>query len=406
MLYDNAQILDLLALDHARAKNPLYRDRALETVGWLRREMTTADGAFSSSLDADAEGEEGKFYVWSRAEIDDALGAEDAAFFAAKYDITAAGNFEGHNIPNRLGDFSDKPEEAARLAALRGTLQQRRDIRIRPGLDDKILADWNGLMIAALANAARAFDAPDWLDDAKAAFDFIATTMTRDGRLGHSWRAGGLVFPGLASDYAAMIRAGLALHEATGEGAWLAQAINWHDLLEHHHADTEHGGYFLTADDAEGLIVRPHSTVDDAIPNHNGLIAQNLVRLAVLTGDERYRAKADAMLAAILPRAADNLFGHLSLLNALDMRLTASEIVIVGTGAEADALLAAARRLPHANRIIRQAGSGEALASNHPAQAKLASLNGTAAFVCSGQTCSLPVTDPDALTQLAGFVAT
>jgi uncharacterized protein YyaL (SSP411 family) len=400
MLYDNAQILDLLALDFARTKNPLYRDRANETVGWLRREMTIAEGAFSSSLDADSEGEEGKFYVWSAAELQEVLGPDDAAFFAAAYDISAAGNFEGHNIPNRLAGSHDTPEEAAKLAMLRDMLQQRRNMRVRPGLDDKILADWNGLTIAALANAARAFDAPDWLDDATAAFAFVAGNMTRDGRLGHSWREGALLFPGLASDYAAMIRAGIALHEATGEGAYLAQALHWQAALERHHADTEHGGYFLTADDAEGLIVRPHSTVDDAIPNHNGLVAQNLLRLGVLTGDDRFRARADTMFDSILPRAADNLFGHLSLLNALDMRLTASEIVIVGEGDKANALLTAARRLPHANRIVLYAGNGEALGSNHPASAKLASLSGAAAFVCSGQSCSLPVIEPTALVRL------
>jgi uncharacterized protein YyaL (SSP411 family) len=403
MLYDNAQILDLLALDHARTANPLYRARANETVGWLRREMKIADGPFSSSLDADSEGEEGKFYVWSLAEIQDVLGTDDAAFFAGKYDITAAGNFEGHNIPNRLNGTIDPPDDAARLAGLREKLLQRRGTRVRPGLDDKILADWNGLMIAALANAANAFDERGWLNDARNAFTFVATHMTRAGRLGHSWRTGGLLFPGLASDYAAMIRAGLALHEATGEGAWLAQAVTWQDVLDRHHADTEHGGYFLTADDAEGLIVRPHSTLDDAIPNHNGLIAQNLVRLAVLTGDDRFRAKADALFNAILPRGADNLFGHLSLLNALDMRLTASEIVVVGQGDGANALLAVARRLPHANRVVVHAGNVEALASNHPAKARLASVSGAAAFVCSGQSCSLPVTEPDALVQLVNF---
>jgi uncharacterized protein YyaL (SSP411 family) len=212
-----------------------------------------------------------------------------------------------------------------------------------------------------------------------------------------------------------MIRAALALHEATGEGAWLAQAVAWQDALERHHADAEHsrskngvaslayGGYFLTADDAEGLIIRPHSTLDDAIPNHNGLIAQNLVRLAVLTGDDRFRSKADALFAAILPRGADNLFGHLSLLNALDMHLTASEIVVVGQGADASALLDAARRLPHANRIVLRAGDGAGLANNHPAKAKLAFVPGAAAFVCSGQSCSLPVTEADALVQLLSF---
>lgn len=402
MLYDNAQILDLLALDYARTRNPLYRDRARETIDWLKREMTLEEGAFASSLDADSEGEEGRFYVWSLAEIQTALGAEDAAFFAAKYDISAAGNFEGHNIPNRLNGLTDAPDDAARLAMLRQRLLQRRGMRVRPGLDDKVLADWNGLMIAALANAATAFNEAEWLNDARAAFAFVATNMTRDGRLGHSWRAGGLLFPGLASDHVAMIRAALMLHEATGEGAWLQQAVKWQDALEAHHND-EQGGYFLTADDAEGLIVRPHATVDDAIPNHNGLAAQNLVRLAVLTGDDRYRANADTLLEAILPRATDNLFGHLSLLNALDMRLTASEIVVVGQGPQSDTLLGVARALPHANRIVLRAGDGAALKAGHPARAKLASVTGAAAFVCSGQTCSLPVTKPEELVQLVSF---
>jgi uncharacterized protein YyaL (SSP411 family) len=402
MLYDNAQILDLLALDYALTKNPLYRRRAIETVGWLSQEMLVEGGGFASSLDADSEGEEGRYYVWSLAEVQEVLGADDAAFFAAKYDVTAGGNFEGHNILNRLNASTDTPEDAARLAPLRDKLQQRRSTRVGPGLDDKVLADWNGLMIAALANAAVAFERPGWLTLAKTAFAFIARAMTRDERLGHSFRAGALLFPGLASDYAAMIRAGIALHEATGEGGWLAQAVKWQHVLDAHHANAD-GGYFLTADDAEGLIIRPHATVDDAIPNHNGLIAQNLVRLAVLTGDDTWRAKADAMFTAILPRAADNLFGHLSLLNALDMHLTASEIVVVGQGGEADALLSVARGLPHANRIVLHASGGAALSDNHPAKAKLAAVSGTAAFVCRGQSCSLPVTTPDSLHQLVSF---
>ncbi|MDQ8732642.1 thioredoxin domain-containing protein [Bradyrhizobium sp. LHD-71] len=401
MLYDNAQILDLLALDYAQTKNPLYRERAIETVGWLRREMKTAEGAFASSLDADSEGEEGKFYVWSAAEIQEALGPEDAALFATKYDISSAGNFEGHNIPNRLAHPDDTPEETAKLAVLRQMLLQRRSTRIRPGLDDKILADWNGLMIAALANAAVAFDQPDWLSDAKTGFNFVARSMTRGDRIGHSWRAGSLLLPGLASDYAAMIRAGLALYEATGEATWLSHAVKWQRTLDAHHADNTHGGYFLTADDAEGLIIRPHSTVDDAIPNHNGLIAQNLIRLAVLTGDDSWRAKADAMFDAILPRATDHLFGHLSLLNALDMRLTSSEVVVVGQGAQAEALLRTARSLPHASRIVLHASDGTGLADDHPAKAKLSTVSEAAAFVCRGQVCSLPVTDPADLATIA-----
>ncbi len=197
MLYDNAQILDMLALEHTRAPNPLYRERAIETVGWLKREMTIPEGGFSSSLDADSEGEEGKFYVWSQDEIEHLLGTDDATFFAAKYDVSAEGNFEGHTILNRLTSSDDTPVETEQLAAMRDVLFAARAKRVRPGLDDKILADWNGLMIAALAHAAKAFDRPEWLELARRAFEFVAHTMTRGDRLGHSWRAGNLLLPGL-----------------------------------------------------------------------------------------------------------------------------------------------------------------------------------------------------------------
>ncbi|MGB3867640.1 MAG: thioredoxin domain-containing protein [Xanthobacteraceae bacterium] len=400
MLYNNAQLLDLLTLEHARAPNALYAQRAAETVGWLLREMTTGEGAFASSLDADSEGEEGKFYVWSLAETEDALGPRDAAAFAARYDITEVGNFEGHNIPNRLKTIDLGDDDDDYMRTLREKLLARRAARVRPGLDDKVLADWNGLMIAALVHAAITFTQPAWLSHARRAFDFIATTMTRDGRLGHSWRAGLLLVPGLASDYAAMIRAALALHEATGEASYLHQALAWQQLLDRRYADAGHGGYYLTADDAEGLIVRPHSTVDDAIPNHNGVAAQNLVRLAVLSGDETWRARADALFAALLPRAAENMFGHLSLLNALDLHLTGAEIVVVGEGGEADALLRAARNLPHATTIVAHAPRADDLPQSHPARAKADSVSGAAAFVCRRQNCSLPVTTAQALNEL------
>jgi len=409
MLYDNAQILDLLALDFSRSPNPLYRARAAETVGWLRREMLTAEGGFASSLDADSEGEEGKYYVWSLDEVRQALGAADvaphaagdsAAFFAAEYDVSAAGNFEGHNILNRLNGLPDIPTQSERLAMLRSLLQQVRDRRIRPGLDDKVLADWNGLTIAALVHAAMAFAEPGWLDLARGAFDFVARSMSDGDRLGHSWRAGKLLLPGLASDYAAMVRAALALFEATGERRFLDVAVTWQRSLDTHYADGDHGGYYLTADDAEGLIIRPHSTHDDAIPNHTGLIAQNLVRLSVLTGDHHWRARADGLFAALLPQAAENVFAHLSLLNALDLQVGGNEIVVVGEGMDADALLAAARALPHAVTIILRAPRADALAPTHPARAKLAATATSAAFVCHGQSCSLPVTDPQALVRL------
>lgn len=395
MLYDNAQLLELLALEHARTKTPLFAQRAAETVGWLMREMTTKEGGFASSLDADSEGEEGKFYVWSLADIERLLGPDDAAAFAAAYEVTAEGNFEGHNILNRLKPLSGRPMAEPRLAELRELLHQERSKRVRPGLDDKVLADWNGLMIAALATAAGVFGRKEWLSFAERAFAFISASMTRGDRLGHSWRDGRLLFPGLASDYAAMIRAAIALFEATQQKKYLDQALAWQAALDRHHADPERGGYLLTADDAEGLIVRPHATADDAIPNHNGLIAQNLVRLAVLAGEDALRDKADRMFDALLPLAAQNAFGHLSLLNALDMRLGLAEIVIAGEGA--DALFDAALEMPPAIRAVLRVADSNALPPSHPAQAKIAGTEGAAAFVCRGETCSLPVTDVEAL---------
>jgi hypothetical protein len=404
MLYDNAQLLELLALAHARGGNVLFRDRARETVGWLAREMTTAEGAFAASLDADSEGEEGKFYVWSKNEIVELIGPEAGGFFMRHYDVSDEGNFEGHNILNRLASVARSAADEARLAALRAILLEARAGRVRPGLDDKVLADWNGLTIAALVNAGVLLDEPDWIAMAARAFEFIAGSMTRhdrqDQRLGHSWRAGQLLFPGLASDFAAMTRAALALYEATGKPDYLDRALSWQRALERHYADAD-GGYYLTADDAEGLLLRPRATVDDASPNHNAVIAQNLLRLAALSGDPQWRARADRLFDGVLSAAGSNLFGHVALLNALDLRLRGAEIVITGAGARADQLTAAALKLPFLDRIVLRAVRATDLPVTHPAQEKLKATSEPAAFICVGETCSLPVNAPE---QIAGAV--
>jgi len=393
MLYDNAQLLELLALAYQRSGKPLFRARARETVEWLQREMTTGDGAFAASLDADSEGEEGKFYVWSNNEIVELLGPEAGGFFARHYDVSDAGNFEGHTILNRLKRLERTEADEARLAALRAILLDARAGRVRPGLDDKVLADWNGLMIASLVNAGVVLDQPSWLAMAQRAFAFIARTMTKGDRLGHSWRAGKLLFPGLASDFAAMIRAALALHEATGERAYLAQALAWQRAFDAHYADPDTGGYYLSADDADDLLLRPHSTADDATPNPNAVAAQNLLRLAVLAGDDRWRAQADLLIDGILSAAASNLFGHVALLNALDLRLRGAEIVL--TGREADRFAQAALKLPFLDRIVLRAASAADLAVAHPAQQKIKAAPESAAFICVGATCSLPVGSAD-----------
>jgi uncharacterized protein len=399
MLYDNAQLLELLALAYQRSANDLFRTRARETVAWLEREMTTGEGAFCASLDADSEGEEGKFYVWSPAEIEAVLGKDDAAFFAAHYDVTPAGNFEGHNILNRLMHLPRSMEDENRLAPMRAKLLAARAKRVRPGLDDKVLADWNGLMIAGLVNAGVSLDEPAWVQRAARAFLFVDAKMAHGDRLGHSWRDGRLLFPGLASDHAAMIRSALALHEATGEHAYLERALAWQGTLDRHYANPDSGGYFLTADDAEGLVVRPNATTDDATPNPNALAAQNLVRLATLTGQHAWRDQADRLFEGVLAAAGENVFAHLALLNALDLRLRAAEIVVAGEGARANELLAAARKLPFLDRIVLRAPSAAALPVSHPAQAKIAATSDAAAFVCVGETCSLPVTTPAALAE-------
>jgi len=396
MLYDNAQLLELLALAYQRSKAPLFATRARETVEWLKREMTTKEGAFAASLDADSEGEEGKFYVWSKNEIIELIGPEAGEFFATHYDVSDDGNFEGHNILNRLQSVPRSDADEARLAALRAILLDARAGRVRPGLDDKVLADWNGLMIAALVNAGIIFGEPSWIAMARRAFDFIAKYMTKDNRLGHSYRAGKLLFPGLASDFAAMIRAALALHEATGDHGLLEQALLWQRALDAHYADPDTGGYYWSADDATDLLLRPHSTSDDATPNANAVSAQNLVRLAVLSGDDKWRDKADRLLDGILSAAAKNLFGHVALLNALDLRLRGAEIVVTGT--RADALAQAALKLPFIERIVLRAPTAAALPATHPARDKIAAAP-EAAFVCVGERCSLPVTSADKIAE-------
>jgi uncharacterized protein len=400
MLYDNAQLLELLALAYQRTSNALFATRARETVQWLKREMTTNEGAFAASLDADSEGEEGKFYVWSKNEIIELIGPEAGEFFARHYDVSDEGNFEGHNILNRLKNAPRSEADETRLASLRAVLLDARAGRVRPGLDDKVLADWNGLMIAALVNSGIVLEQPSWVEMARRAFEFIAQAMTKDGRLGHSWRDGKLLYPGLASDFAAMIRAALALYEATGEHAFLDRAVTWQDAFDAHYADRDTGGYYLSADDASDLLLRPHSTSDDATPNPNAVAAQNLVRFAVLTGQDRWREKADRLIENILSAAERNLFSHVALLNALDLRLRAAEII--ATGSKAEDFARAALKLTYLDRIVLRAAAAGDLPPAHPAHEKLKATSGSAAFVCVGERCSLPVTDPG---QIASTVA-
>ncbi len=401
MLYDNAQLLELLALAYAHTGDELFLARARETVAWLEREMVTPEGAFAASLDADSEGHEGKFYVWTKAEIKAVLGADDAAFFGPFYDVSEDGNWERSIILNRtkVGDVS--MVEEARLQPLKDKLLAARAKRVRPGLDDKALADWNGLMIAALARAGALLGEAAWVALAARAFAGVRQTMVVDGRLGHSYRAGRLLRPGLASDLAAMARAGIALHEATGDPAPLLDAQSFLAELETHYADPATGAYFLTADDADALVMRPLSSLDEALPNYNAVAADALVRLAAHLGDDDLRARADRVIGALSGAAAQNPLAHSSLLNALDTRLRLAEIVAVG--AQREAFAEAGLRLPFLNRVVVRAAEASGLPPGSLARARAESAPAEgAAFVCVAERCSLPVTDPETL---AGIIA-
>ena len=299
MLYDNAQLIDLLTLVWQETGNGLYAMRVAETVDWIAREMLTPEGGFSSSLDADSEHEEGKFYVWSAAEIDALLG-EHAPRFKEFYDVADGGNWEGHTILNRLRhlELAD-PATEAELSACRAILFHAREERVHPGLDDKVLADWNGLMITALANAATVFERPDWLDYATDAFAFIAEQMSDGaGRLFHASRGGKKRHAAVLDDYANMSRAALALYEATGEADYRARAEAWVAIADRHYWDASGGAYFFTADDTEALIARTKTAQDSPNPSGNGVMIGVLARLFYITGKNHYRERAERIVAA------------------------------------------------------------------------------------------------------------
>lgn len=398
MLYDNAQLLELLALAYRDTGVPLYLARASETVAWLEREMMSPEGAFTASLDADSEGEEGRFYVWDADEIAAILGPDDAAFFARFYDVTPVGNWEGHTILNRTQAGAVSADDEARLAPLRAKLFEARAPRVRPGRDDKVLADWNGLMIAALAHAGAMLGQGAWVRLAKQAFDVVYTCMLTEGRLAHSLCGSKLITPGLSSDLAAMARAGIALHEATGDKIPLERARQFLEILENHHLDPASGTYFLTANDAEKLILRPISTHDEALPNANAVAADALLRISTLLDDDALRARADRILAGLSGAANRNVLAHGATLNALDTRFGLAEIVVVGTGLHADALTQAALALPFPLRVVKRVASADEVAEGSVTAARIASAPPEgAAFICVGETCTLPVTNPDDL---------
>jgi uncharacterized protein YyaL (SSP411 family) len=415
MLYDNAMFVELLAEAWAETKSPLYAARARETVAWLMAEMRTgragespraskdpspAGGenepfALASAFDADSEGEEGKFYVWSEAEIDSALGS-DSAFFKKTYDVSAGGNWEGRNILRRDPDEGLLAEaDEKRLAALRAKLLAIRAGRVPPGRDDKVLADWNGLAVAALSSAGATFGEKNWIAAAKNVFAFATRELVgMDERPRHSWREGKARHPATLDDLAQLARGALALHEATGEGNYLAAAEKYVALADARYWDAGAGGYFLSADDVADLIQRSKPLFDNATPSGNGAMAEALARLFHLTGKDSYRARAEELFQALAPRRVEMLINAPGLACAFEYLERPTLIVVAGEGKGADDLLAAAFALPAPAKIVQRVADGNLLPASHPAHGKGPVDGKPAAYVCVGKTCGLPVTDP------------
>ncbi len=394
MLYDNALLVELLSQVWAETRHPLLAERVDETIGWVEREMRVEGGGLAASLDADSEGEEGKFYVWDAAEVLSLLGAEDARFFSEVYDVRPGGNWEGSTILNRLGAPEPLDAEAEqRLARCRETLLAARAPRIRPGRDDKTLADWSALMIAALTRAAMMFDRPDWLALARQAYDFVVQRMDAGNhRLYHSYRAGKPGAHGLLEDYAGMGLAACRLAMATGDDAYLNQAARWADVIETHFADPR-GGYAHSANDGEALIARPRPIHDQATPSGNGLTAALLVSLYQLTGAPLWAERAQALFNAFGGEVTRNFFGLSSFLMAYEDFVHPTQIILAG---DVDpAMLQAAWRHAPPGASIQCLAAGAQLAAAHPGHAIDAS--SPAAYVCADMTCSLPLTDADAL---------
>ena len=420
MLYDNALLARLYLLTYQATHKPEYRRVCEETLDWALREVTDPLGGFYSTLDADSEGVEGKFYVWTAAEVRAALGAEDAHKVMSFYDVTPGGNFEGQNILHVTRDaataarsygLSDE-EFAALLTAARARLLALRAERVRPGRDEKVLTAWNGLLLRALAEAARVLERDDYRAAAERNAEFVLVELRRGGRLLRSWKRGGAgdragqaKLAGYLEDYAAYADGLLALYEATFEPRWLSEARGLADQIITLFWDEARGAFYDTASDHEQLIVRPRDPFDNATPAGNSLAADMLLRLSRLTGEERYAehaARAMAPLATIAARFP-NGFGRL--LCALDFQLAATkEIVIVGQPGAADtrALLATVfgRYLPY--KVVAGAGPDdqEAVAVT-PLLEQRGLLGGrAAAYVCEDYVCQSPVAEPAALTAL------
>jgi uncharacterized protein len=340
MLYDNALLVIAYTETYQRTKNERYKEIAEQIIEFVKREMMAKDGAFYSAIDADSEGVEGKYYVWTPAEVIDVLGAELGELYCKVYDITEEGNFEGKNVPNlihtridriakRYGMTEEQLQE--KLEQAREKLFAARSSRVYPHVDDKILTAWNALMIAALAKAAKVYERRDYLDMAERALSFIETNLFQDGRLMVRYRDGEAKHKGIVDDYAYLAWAYIEMYEATLDLSYLQKAKACAEQMIDLFWDEEHGAFFMTGNDAEALIVREKEIYDGALPSGNSVAAVQLIRLGRLTGDLTLLEKAEKMYQVFKRPVEAYESGHTFFLQGLLLLETPTvEVVLFG----------------------------------------------------------------------------
>ena len=411
MLYDNAQLASLYLHGWLATGDPLYRRIAEETLDYVRREMTHPTGGFYSAQDADSEGVEGKFFVWSADEMRAVLGEPALARAALAYwGVDDGPNFEGHSIlfvprepeevAGTLGMTAD--ELMAAIGRARALLHAAREPRVHPALDDKVLASWNGLMLAAFAEAASVLGRADYLAAAVRNAEFLGKQMVRDGRLLRSWRDGQARITGYLEDYS-MVGAGLlALYEATFDRRWLDESRRLAEEALRLFWSADREAFFDTGHDQEALVVRPRNLFDNAVPSGTSVAIDWLLRLAVIVGEERYEAialKALRPMADLMQRYPSGFGRYLS---ALDFHLgPVAEVALVWRPGEERAvgpLLDTVFGRYRPNRVVVGAAEGDAAAAGLPLLAERTTVGGRpTAYVCQHYVCQLPVTEPEAL---------
>ncbi len=409
MLYDNALLVRLYLHAYQITRKPLYRRVIEETLDYVLREMTDPAGGFYSAQDADSEGEEGKFFVWRPEEIAEVLGEEDSGLVCRYYGVTTVGNFEGRSILNVAPGAADEMERdgisGERLDALlgraRAALLETRSRRVAPERDDKVLTSWNGLMIAAFAEAGAVLDRDDYTGVAAKAASFVAESLRPSGRLLRTHKDGVSRLLGYLEDYAFLVDGLLVLHEATFDVRWLEEAVELGYAMVDLFWDAAAGQFYDTGADHEELVVRPRDLTDNAVPAGSSMAAGVLLKLAVVTGDgdlERRAVEAMRSAKAVMERFPTGA-GHW--LCALDFYLsTPKEVAVVGDRAATDTkgLLSEVYRSFLPNRVLVGMGDEDGASQTSPLMEGRARLDGRAtAYVCRQYVCGLPVNDPDAL---------